>query len=542
MKTTRLVWGLMVVLSAISSCRKEQDVFGPSVDVHGGSGQESVDLLVFQNKEQLELAVKQGKGIDSRGRSLAHPADQLKSNQPRTLSGDSISSLSYSVMVPETAFRKLLNERGEIQVGDTIYCITPAGTFYAPKTALLELRAVAKDYKPGAGEPVREHLFKVGQVYLYETFANAEFSEDDVDVPDSQEEVGDNEARSIGPVLAGNIPLPDLNSFPKERGRRITWAGKIFQSISVRKSHVATFPANPRRRVNCAVYDFNYLVYHSIGITAKVQKKMFYPGWAKMKYWPKNTILVGYRYALVKYPYPDNMYNRLKEAFAKIPHSSPNTLYAASQSEYLSRLPYPSWFKTELINLTEPILGLFKAKLTYQDVLSLAGDQIKSLIRSQAGASWESQRYADHDIFTSKKDKVELERTIQTLKMDDFVPGAVPIYAQDGIYIFYSGGWMTNRQEDQPEVDFKLDGGYGNFMLTYNGSLTNAGFDFSKPYFKPNLSFNFQTFTPSMGGANMGAGNMNLSITSDRGAGTLIGGDFFAVAYNGSWEGYNLSW
>ena len=119
----------MVVLSAISSCRKEQDVFGPSVDVHGGSGQESVDLLVFQNKEQLELAVKQGKGIDSRGRSLAHPADQLKSNQPRTLSGDSISSLSYSVMVPETAFRKLLNERGEIQVGDTIYCITPAGTF-----------------------------------------------------------------------------------------------------------------------------------------------------------------------------------------------------------------------------------------------------------------------------------------------------------------------------------------------------------------------------------------------------------------------------
>ena len=45
-----------------------------------------------------------------------------------------------------------------------------------------------------------------------------------------------------------------------------------------------------------------------------------------------------------------------------------------------------------------------------------------------------------------------------------------------------------------------------------------------------------------MGGANMGAGNMNLSITSDRGAGTLIGGDFFAVAYNGSWEGYNLSW
>ena len=59
-----------------------------------------------------------------------------------------------------------------------------------------------------------------------------------------------------------------------------------------------------------------------------------------MKYWPKNTILVGYRYALVKYPYPDDtMYPRLKEAFAKIPNPSPYELYAASQSDYLSSLP-----------------------------------------------------------------------------------------------------------------------------------------------------------------------------------------------------------
>lgn len=294
--------------------------------------------------------------------------------------------------------------------------------------------------------------------------------------------------------------------------------------------------------MNCAVYDFNYLVYHSIGITAKVQKKMFYPGWAKMKYWPKNTILVGYRYALVKYPYPDNtMYAALKEAFAKLPNPSPYELYAASQSDYLSRLPYPSWFKTEL-GLTEPLLGLFKAKLTYQDVLSLAGDKIKSLIRSQAGASWERQRFADHDIFTSKKDKAELERTIQALKMDDFVPGAVPIYAQDGIYVFYSAGWMTNSQEDQSEVDFKLDGGYGNFKIEYQGQLNKFGFDFSIPHFDPNVSFNFHTFTPSVEGVNMGAGNMNLSITSSKRAGTLVGGDFYAIAYNGSWEGYNLSW
>ena len=33
-----------------------------------------------------------------------------------------------------------------------------------------------------------------------------------------------------------------------------------------------------------------------------------------------------------------------------------------------------------------------------------------------------------------------------------------------------------------------------------------------------------------------------FSIQSEKGHGTLVGGDFFAIAYNESWEGYNLSW
>lgn len=532
----------MVVLglTIIPSCQKEQDLSDPSATTYKG-GQKDVDLLVFQDKEQLEFAIKRGKGTDPQGRSLTNPANQVKPSQLKALGSDSISELSYSTLVPEASFRKLLNERGEVQVGDTIYCVTPAGTFYAPQKALQELRTVANTYKKGAGEPIREHLFKIGQVYLYETFANANFSQNDLEAQDDQDDIRDKEARSIDPILAGGIPLPDLNSFPKERGRRITWAGKIFQSISVRKSHVSTFPANRRRRVNCAVYDFDYLAYHSIGITAKVQKKMWYGGWGKMKYWPERTILVGYRYALIKYPYPGNMYSRLKDMFAQIPYSSPNKFYAASQSEYLSSLPYPSWFKTDLVNPTEPLLGLFRTKLTLQDVLSEAGDKIKSLIRSQAGASWEKQQFGNHDIFNPKINQEELERAIQTLKMDDFVPGAVPIYAQDGIYIFYSGGWLTNYP-DQSEIDFKLDGGYGNFMLHYNQKLNGSGFNLSTPHFDPNINFNFQKFTPSVGGVNMGMGNVSLEISGDKRGGTLVGGDFFAVAYNESWQGYNLSW
>lgn len=541
MRPSKLLGVGMIIIPMFSSCQKELDVLTVPEETHL-TQEKKVNILVFQSREQLEHAIKLGKGQDSQGRSLVNSADRVISPSLKALKIDTISSIPYSTLVPEHSFRELLNERGEIQVGDTIYCISPAGTFYGSARDVRELRSVVETYKKGDGVPIQENLLKIGNIYLYETFANIAFSDNDLEGSPETDKVKDDEARSMDIALAGGIPLPDLNTFPKERGRRITWAGKILQSISFRKSHVSVFPSSSRRRVNCAVYDYDYLIYHSIGITAKVQKKMWYGGWAKVKYWPERTILVGYRYALVRYPYPDNMYERLKDAFAQMPNGSSDRFFSAQQSQNLSNLPYPSWFKTNIINLTEPLLGLFKVNLTLQDVVSAAGDKIKSLIRSKAGASWEDHQRDKYDPFRSKITQEELERKIQILKMDEFVPSAVPIYAKDGIYILYSGGWLTNRL-DQSEIDFKLDDGYlGSFMLRYTGDLKNAGFDFSKPHFNLNGSFNFQTFTPTVGSIGGGAGNLNLSIASDKKAGKLIGGDFFAVAYNESWQGYNLTW
>lgn len=541
MRPSKLLWIGMIIIPMFSSCQKELDVLTVPEETHL-TQEKKVNILVFQSREQLEHAIKLGKGQDSQGRSLVNSADRVISPSLKALKIDTIGSIPYSTLVPEHSFRELLNERGEIQVGDTIYCISPAGTFYGSAQDVRELRSVVETYKKGDGVPIQENLLKIGNIYLYETFANIALSDNDLEGSPETDKVKDDEARSMDIALAGGIPLPDLNTFPKERGRRITWAGKILQSISFRKSHVSVFPSSSRRRVNCAVYDYDYLIYHSIGITAKVQKKMWYGGWAKVKYWPERTILVGYRYALVRYPYPDNMYERLKNAFAQMPNGSSDRFFSAQQSQNLSNLPYPSWFKTNIINLTEPLLGLFKVNLTLEDVVSAAGDKIKSLIRSKAGASWEDYQRDKYDPFRSKITQEELERKIQILKMDEFVPSAVPIYAKDGIYILYSGGWLTNRL-DQSEIDFKLDDGYfGSFMLHYMGNLRGAGFDFSKPHFNLNGGFNFQTFTPTVGSIGGGVGNLNLSIASDKKAGKLIGGDFFAVAYNESWQGYNLTW
>lgn len=123
-KPTKKLWGLLAILgiSAISSCQKELDLTTPSMKT--AESRANVDLLVFQDKMQLEDAIKQGEGRDSQGRSLQAPANLVRSSQLRALGGDSISGLTYSTLVPESSFRKLLNERGEVQVGDTVYCIT----------------------------------------------------------------------------------------------------------------------------------------------------------------------------------------------------------------------------------------------------------------------------------------------------------------------------------------------------------------------------------------------------------------------------------
>lgn len=538
MKTTRLVWGLVVVLSAISSCRKEQDVFGPSVDVHGGSGRGTVDLLVFQSKDQLEEAIRNGKKSDSQGRALGYSLDGKLAPGLRSLGAGDV-KVSYEDLVPEKNLRDLLNAQGEIQVGDSVYCVTPVGTFFAHRNKLNELRQAIVSFNPDRATRVNDYTLQIGAVKLYETFADVEF-EDAIDSVVTEDEDEKSTARAISPTtgLDESIPMPDLESFPKERGRRITWAGKILQSISFRKSHVAQLPDNNRRRLNCAVYDFNYGFYHSIGITAKVQKKMWYGGWGKVKYWSAGTILVGYRYALVRYPYPQGMGGQVKQILESS-WKNREGFKQEDRSNYMEFVPRPAWFKKQLFNSTVPLYAPKGVNLTFEDVLREAKPMIHSLIASQIKSHWGSNQAVLYEDFKQKLNGEQLAEYIDFLKRTEFIPAQVPIYAKDGIYVLYKGGWKPN-EHDQSEIDIVLDQGMGTFFLRYtseNGKPSFSGFNGSA-----NVRADWSRFVPIVGGASAGVGSLQLEYQDSGKAGTLVGGDFFAIAYGGGWVGYNLTW
>lgn len=547
-KTPRSILILLAAASTycVTSCQKAdmEDAMGSNAS--SAAPTNGTELLVFSSPEQLEQTIAQGQKRDSRGRALTKSAEYIEQPGLRSINqSDSTGQLSYDALVPEKSFRDLLNTRGEIQVGDSVYCIVPAGTFYAHKNHLEELRHVAQSYRPGEGQQIGPNRYRIGNISLFETFANAVFTEDDLEAKNDEQPEATSRARSAGERYWGQeIPAPEIEKFPQERGSRVTFFGRLFQGFSFRKSHTATFPSDGSRRLNCAVYDYNYVLRHSIGVTAKVQKKMWYGGWGVVRGWNAKTLAVGFKYALVKYPYPDGMFGRIESALGLV-NRAKTPYEPISGSAYADRLPYPSWFRTTLIYATEPMIALGLSNVTLRDVVAFAGDQAKRFINSNLTDLWEEQQKAAHQSYLGPKlSQDELSKKIQELRATDFLPAAVPIYAQDGIYILYTGGCIYNRYDSVTEIDFKFDDGFGPFMIGWNGNLKDLlNINLKRPWGSLGGRISFGNPAAPISGVRGDLGNISLEIQAEKKRGTLVSGEFYAAAYNErDWVGYNLYW
>lgn len=510
----------MIVLAGVSllsySCQED-------LTLRGGEEKAKKEVLVFRDSHALEQAINQKKTVDSYGGTLAQDANGLSPQSLRSVS-ESGGSISYSDLVPEKDFRVLLNQNGEIQVGDTMYCIAPAGTFYTHKDNIQELRTVVKTYDESKAVRTDDRNLSIGNVTLFETFKTAGFT--GVDQPDPNfgpEEGGgmpndspeDPQEEPDSPIVDTffGIPNPNLDSFPRERASRRTKVGKVFQNIGIMKSLIREFRGNNRRRLNCSVFDYNYVLRHSIGVTAKVQKKMWYGGWAKVENWSKGHIRVGYRNVLVRYSYP-NLMQRVKtmiERAGSHAGSLPFDLRDRQKTqEYIMSLPYPSWYKKMIGTIQIPIID-FRKDLTYGQIYDMLIPELKRFVKSLKNpGSQDDGRYSygpgplQPEVLTSEEKRILA-----------IYPAAMPVYAPDGIYIFYTSGWYANEdRNDQGEVTLRFSDGIGTIQLGVQVKNPAA------PKFSP-----------------------TLAIESAEQTGDLIFGDFFACAYmNHEWVGYNLYW
>ena len=211
--------------------------------------------------------------------------------------------LGYDTLIPNRQFAKLLNARGEIAVGDTIYKISPKGTYYYEQSLKSTFEENYELYESSTGTLVAENLEQVDEgIFRYATFVDSQNRV--IENPDIPEELPSEATDNyVSPSIWNDTDYtPNINtnldislSYPiatgETRNINIPWQtfpvfateaqtafGSFWEDIIGRNKSFTTL-LSKKRRLKGKFYYFNYLVYAEIGVSAKFQKKNWI-GWS----------------------------------------------------------------------------------------------------------------------------------------------------------------------------------------------------------------------------------------------------------------------
>ncbi len=166
--------------------------------------------------------------------------------------------LGYDELVLDERFARMLNPRGEICVGETMYKISPRGTYYFPLSDRKKFESRYSEYEQMEGTMCGENLYLMDtDIYRYDTFKednefsvslNNEYNEEIEFYPDTK--------------TMPTFPSFSWSSYPTYSGPANTYLNN--------KKHYYYLPNN--RRVMAWIYHHNYLVYEEWGSILKCQK------------------------------------------------------------------------------------------------------------------------------------------------------------------------------------------------------------------------------------------------------------------------------
>ncbi|MDR0811016.1 MAG: hypothetical protein LBN23_01895 [Paludibacter sp.] len=199
-------------------------------------------------------------------------------------------------LIPNENFRNIVNEKGEFIVGTTIYKICKFGTLYTDVKYKDELELI-NQVKIDNSSYIDEKLKKIGNVYLYETFANHS-------VEDNYTETDKMGVNGMQKAIAATTAEPNINSFPVKSASRHTivggWLDAIFGEDIWRYETIAS-----GKRLGAKLYDYNYVVTKETGFSAKVQHNGTWFGtWGLIPSW-SDGITIGWEDMLFKITIPE---------------------------------------------------------------------------------------------------------------------------------------------------------------------------------------------------------------------------------------------
>lgn len=162
--------------------------------------------------------------------------------------------LGYNELVPNEDFARIINIRGEFRVGNTMYKISPRGTYYYPVSDREYFLNNYRLFETIDGVWVGENTFEVAPSILrYNTFSCLEPTDAiDTDYIESSD-------------IIGTKALPSFNwaNYP-------TYSGAAKDYLN---DQVFTYSLPDKRRMKTRVYYHNYVAYKERGAYVKCQKK-----------------------------------------------------------------------------------------------------------------------------------------------------------------------------------------------------------------------------------------------------------------------------
>ena len=267
------------------------------------SGIDNIRETIFINANSLD--------IDS-DPILSVEADALSLNLT-DLSGDIYHLFGYDWRVPNKTFASLLNYRGEIAVSDSVYKVSPRGTYSFPSEALETFEKHYCEIFNSKIIPIGESFYTIdipqlkNVVFLKDTYStDCNIYTEDITVDASTK----SEVWSIATKGTEDDDWKEAlkinwNSQDKYYTDAKTWAGKLIQGVVGRNvSFEKMF--DDKHRLKAKLYYYDYAVYSEIGALSKMQKKNWI-GWGEttpekmFQIWSNIVIWVPFQNTV---PYP----------------------------------------------------------------------------------------------------------------------------------------------------------------------------------------------------------------------------------------------
>lgn len=365
------VFGVLAIMAM--ACTKEERLADlPDTEVSNSE----IGIISLSSKEELKDLIENGTTTPTRASDFGIKNLMTSINSVDILSDPILSveasrigisnpasknvydTFGYDYLVPNENFASLLNAKGEIQVRDTIYKISPRGTFYFQKDALAVFEA---NYDTLLDAPVTKlsegrYIIDVSQVdsslqkidiYIADTYQtgcdtwNKEFYEEvDPYYSEAETNPAPGLTKASGEEWIEALDI-DWNSQEVFYTDSHTWVGGILQDAFGRNVNFDTEFDN-KHRIKTRMYYYDYVVYSEIGATTKMQKKNWIGAWVKTpateiyQIW-NNMVIRAELTSRVEYPHTGNGENTPRHYLCTVQEEIPGSGLTGNVAYYAGR-------------------------------------------------------------------------------------------------------------------------------------------------------------------------------------------------------------